>query len=197
MPQMTFPSRLTNVLSLKRNFRTKSPSKRKRLARRNPEVGSSERISQSCYRHASPSGPWPWLDLGDDVDRLQLESSLPPIPPLCDHTTCDGCYTSYPQSHFPNWTYEQVVKSKIYAAIHDYDREKTCILHRVDVDINGFFTKSGPIVASPGQEAVIWDQLIQDERPAGIRVRAMFIEHMSGSILQILGSEVSNVCLLS
>ncbi|KAF8157287.1 hypothetical protein BJ912DRAFT_1035868 [Pholiota molesta] len=185
MSQLALPARLADALSL-RSLRSPAPSMRS--ARKDPKDDKG-RVPHPSHRHASPSAPWPWVDLEDDVDRKQLESPLPPIPPICDHNDCGGCYTGYPQSRFPNWTYRQVLKSKIYAAIHDYDREKTCTLHRVDVDSNGLFTNPGPIVASPGQDAVIWDQLIQDKRPDGIRVRAMFIEQMSGPILQMLGAK--------
>lgn len=56
-----------------------------------------------------------------------------------------------------------MLKSKIYGAVFDYDCEKTCTLHRVDIDNNGVFTNPGPIVAPLGQEAVIWDQLIHEK----------------------------------
>lgn len=98
-----------------------------------------------------------------EVDKKQLESPLPPIPELCDHTSCGGCYVGYPQSRFPNWTERQVKKSRIFDAIHEYDRDKTCILHRVDVDRNGFFTNPGEIAAHPGHDAEIWEELIHEK----------------------------------
>ena len=98
-----------------------------------------------------------------EVDKKQLESPLPPIPPLCDHKSCGGCYVGYPQSRFPNWTERQVKKSRIFDAIHEYDHEKTCILHRVDVDSNGFFTNPGQITALPRHDAEIWEELIHEQ----------------------------------
>ena len=67
----------------------------------------------------------------------------------------------YPQSRFPNWTHRQVAKSRIYAALTEYARDATCLLHRVDIDQDGFFTNPGPLVAGDEREA--WDQLISEE----------------------------------
>ncbi|KIM41617.1 hypothetical protein M413DRAFT_72019 [Hebeloma cylindrosporum] len=152
------------------------------------------RVPHSSHRHASPSAPWPWVDIEDEVDREQLESPLPPIPPLCDHKSCasegkKGCWTGYPQSRFPNWTHRQVVKGRIYAALTEYSKEIPCTLHRVDVNKEGFFINPGPLVVKPGNERKAWDQLIGDERPQETRVRAIFIENMSGPVLQMLGAK--------
>jgi len=56
-----------------------------------------------------------------------------------------------------------VVKSRIFAAINEYPKDVTCILHRVDVNKDGFFTNPGPLVARPGEEREAWDQLISEE----------------------------------
>ncbi|KJA25334.1 hypothetical protein HYPSUDRAFT_37835 [Hypholoma sublateritium FD-334 SS-4] len=177
--QLPLPSRLAEL-------RHRSPSIRS--SRKEPKEDKG-RVPRPSHRHASPSAPWPWVDLEDEVDKTQLESPLPPIPALCDHSSCGGCYVGYPQSRFPNWTERQVKKSRIFEAIHEYDRERKCILHRVDVDSNGFFTNPGEIVAAPGHDNEIWEELIHEKRPEGIRVRAMFIENMSGPILQMLGAK--------
>ena len=154
-------------------------------ARKDPKRDKS-RIPHPSYRHASPSAPWPWVDLEDgehpsscyirgylltllpEVDPHQLECPLPPIPPLCDHKSCAsegkvGCWIGYPQSRFPNWTHRQVAKSRIYAALTEYPRDVPCTLHRVDIDKDGFFTNPGPLVAKPGEEKEAWDQLIGEE----------------------------------
>lgn len=103
------------------------------------------------------------LIFSPEVDREQLECPLPPIPPLCDHKDCGGCWKGYPQSRFPNWTRRQVIKSKIYHAIRDYPRDKDCVCYRVDVDSDGFFTNPGPIIAKHGEENKVWDELIHEE----------------------------------
>jgi len=153
-------------------------------ARKDPKEDEGG-IPHPSHRHASPSAPWPWVDFEDgelmlscyiqwyffrilfsEVDREQLECSLPPIPPLCNHESCAsegkaGCWTGYPQSQFPNWTHRQVVKSRIHAALKEYLR--TCTLYRIDVDKDGFFTDPGPLVSKPGDERRTWDQFIGEE----------------------------------
>ena len=141
------------------------------------------RVPLPSHRHAAPSAPWPWVDLEDgmwqdycstqhccllhsglDVDREQLENPAPPIPAFCRHDdSCNNCWTGYPQSRFPNWTYGQVLKSKIHRAITSYDKSKPCQLLRVDVDSNGFFTKVEPVVAMFGKENEVWKELINEE----------------------------------
>ena len=55
------------------------------------------------------------------------------------------------------------MKSKIFAALREYPKNITCILHRVDVDKHGLFTNPGPLVAKCGEEGEVWDQLIGEE----------------------------------
>ncbi|PPQ92528.1 LOW QUALITY PROTEIN: hypothetical protein CVT25_010361 [Psilocybe cyanescens] len=147
------------------------------------------RVPHPSHRHASPSAPWPWVDLGDEVDPEQLECPLPPIPELCNHINCGGCWRGYPQSRFPNWTARQVIKSKIMGAIKDYSKDSPCVCHQVDVDADGFFTNPGQIVAKHGEEDAIWNRLINETRPNGLRVRALFLENLSGPMLQMLGAK--------
>ncbi|CAA7269923.1 unnamed protein product [Cyclocybe aegerita] len=149
----------------------------------------ARRVAPPSHRHAAPSAPWPWVDLEDEVDKKQLESSLPPIPEPCDHTTCGGCWPGYPQSLFPNWTEEQVRKSKIRKAI--YENQRTCVIRLVDVDNNGLFTvPSGleEITSTEKNKAETWDSILKARSPEDVRVRAMFVENMSGPVLQMLGT---------
>lgn len=95
-----------------------------------------------------------------EVDPKQLATSLPPVPPLCDHTTCGGCWHGYPQSRFPNWTPSQVKKSKIHKAITEYRRDVDCICHHVDVNHHGLFTDAAKIVAAYGDEGATWEQFV-------------------------------------
>ena len=55
------------------------------------------------------------------------------------------------------------MKSRIYAALTEYAKDVTCILHRIDVDQDGFFTNPGPLVAKLGGEREAWDLLIGEE----------------------------------
>ncbi|KAF9011851.1 hypothetical protein BDQ17DRAFT_1344969 [Cyathus striatus] len=154
-------------------------------AKKNPD-----RIPPPPYRHAAPSAPWPWVDLEDEVDPTQLETEAPPVPEKCNHKSecCNNCWMGYPQSRFPNWTERQVKKSKIYDAIHNYRKELDCKCYQVDVDINGRFTNSDEIEFQEGLEAESWNNIVYTVRPNNLRVRALFVENMSGPILQMLGA---------
>lgn len=152
-----------------------------------------------------------------EVTKEQLDSPLPPIPEPCDHIHCGGCYSGYPQSLFPNWTEPQVKKSGIFRAIEGNSTASTSILHRIDVDHTGIFTDAGKIEALRGNDAEIWEMFVNDSDRVrrilvkdmgsvrliynliqidnGIRLRAMFIENISGLILQMLGTKyASNHC---
>jgi hypothetical protein len=113
------------------------------------------RVPNPSHRHAAPSAPWPWVDLGDgkpsepsscrlsfnfipDVDQGLLDSERPPVPDDCDHADCsDRCWKNYPKSRFPNWTDPQVRKCGIRRAV---DKSDPCRLYYVDVDNEGKFT---------------------------------------------------------
>ncbi|KAF8892904.1 hypothetical protein BD779DRAFT_1765736 [Infundibulicybe gibba] len=146
------------------------------------------RVPAPSHRHAAPSAPWPWVDLEDEVDSEQLNTPLPPVPPLM--------LGGYPQSRFPNWTPRQVDKSGITDAIQYYRRDTPCIVYYVDVDDRGIFTNPGaPLVVdvnSPSDSdtgvSYAWNKIVASERPPNSRVRALFVENMSGPVLQMLGA---------
>ena len=100
-----------------------------------------------------------------EVDPIQLESPLPPIPKPCDHNpeSCNRCWKGYPQSLFPQWTEQQIRKAKIYEAIHNSPRNKFCTCYQLDVNMQGFFTNAGKITAAYGDEDLIWDQMIYEQ----------------------------------
>jgi hypothetical protein len=104
-----------------------------------------------------------------EVDRKQLETVGPPIPELCDHSPgrCNRCWTGYPQSRFPNWTEGQVIKAKIYDAIHNYPQNKPCVCYRVDVNDHGYFTNVEEMKAVHGDEDMTWDQMIHEQVGCG------------------------------
>ncbi|KAK7441987.1 hypothetical protein VKT23_016265 [Stygiomarasmius scandens] len=115
------------------------------------------------HRHAAPSAPWPWINLHDEIDTVQLASGAPPIPPLCDHDNCGGCWRGYPQSRFPNWTVSQVRRSGILNAVRNYDRAQTCKIYHVDVDNGGLFQDAGVISVTEEDQDAFWGKLIKGE----------------------------------
>ncbi|KAF8809597.1 hypothetical protein BYT27DRAFT_7187347 [Phlegmacium glaucopus] len=149
----------------------------------------SNRIAPPSHRHAAPSAPWPWIDTQDEVNRVQLESSELPVPSLCDHQTCNDCWKGYPQSLFPNWTPAQVKKSKISIAIKHYRRNDPCIIHHVDVDENGYFRDADRYFTTEATIKEAWTRIVGTRVPDNIRVRAFFVENLSGPILQMLGTK--------
>ncbi|KAF7292873.1 hypothetical protein MIND_01186300 [Mycena indigotica] len=162
---------------------------------RNLTRKESPRRPPPSHRHNSPSAPWPWINLHDEIDQEQLASPLPPVPAPCDHTTCEGsCWKGYPQSRFPNWTPSQLRRSRIQKAIMDYNKSAQAAIYYVDVDSEGVFKDSGKFVAREKEDAPedeLWDQLINEDkqRPDNVRVRALFLESMSGPMLQQLGAK--------
>ncbi|KIK67894.1 hypothetical protein GYMLUDRAFT_256709 [Collybiopsis luxurians FD-317 M1] len=131
----------------------------------------------------------PWIDIHDDVDPEQLNTPLPPIPPLCDHNNCGGCWRGYPQSRFPNWTPDQVERAGISEVIRNYDRHATCTIYYANVDTGGFFTNDDKEVIGEGNKDEFWKRIAHETRPPNLRVRALFIENLTGPVLQMLGAK--------
>ncbi|RDB19710.1 hypothetical protein Hypma_013163 [Hypsizygus marmoreus] len=147
-----------------------------------------KRIPAPSHRHAAPSAPWPWIDIHDGIDAEQLASEAPPIPRPCDHKECT-CWIGYPQSRFPNWTEAQVERSRIADAIKNYNKNVACVIYHVDVDTQGFFTDAGKIEAPEHDKETTWKIVVDNQRPDNLRVRALFLENLSGPVLQMLGAK--------
>ena len=92
-----------------------------------PLTAPLKRIPLAHHRHATPSGPWPWMDLESN------EINHPPQVPTCIHEDCTICsqWLGYPQSHFPNWTLDQIIRCNIATAITT--RRHDCQIYHVDV----------------------------------------------------------------
>jgi len=148
-------------------------------------------VAPPPHRHAAPSAPWPWMDIHDAVDLKQLESPSLPIPVKCLHHNCNRCYTGYPQSRFPNWTPAQVKRSGINTAIHDYDKNRACTIHYVNVDTHGLFTDAEKrnIGDRDEEQLQFWGDIAHETRPNTLRVRALFVENMTGPVLQMIGTK--------
>ncbi|KAJ3563227.1 hypothetical protein NP233_g9075 [Leucocoprinus birnbaumii] len=148
-------------------------------------------VPSPSYRHAAPCAPWPWVDIDDNINAEQMklmDGGGPPIPEHCSHDNCDNCWRGYPQSRYPNWTRSQVEKCLIAEAIKR-PPTGTCISHYVDVDDNGHFKTAKSFVADPRMAEDTWKKLLAIERPSWSRTRSIFIENLSGSMLQMLGTK--------
>ncbi|KAF9445046.1 hypothetical protein P691DRAFT_676454 [Macrolepiota fuliginosa MF-IS2] len=150
--------------------------------------GDGVRIPTSPHRHAVPSAPWPWVDTSDGPGGLL--SSPPPVPELCDHVCCDGeCWRGYPESCFPTWARDQVRKSKILKAIEDYNSDEGCRLYHVDVGNDGVFTTPTETIITEDSIQLAWEYFVENNHRPNLRVRVMFIENLSGPVLQMLGTK--------
>ncbi|KAF4612869.1 hypothetical protein D9613_011170 [Agrocybe pediades] len=148
----------------------------------------SKRIDPPSHRHAAPSAPWPWIDIGDDVDPVELESNSPTVPTPCNHDPCQACWRDYPKSLYPNWTPRQVKKSNIALAKKTH---RKCTIYQLDVDNQGLFKvpPQGAIVSQPNNPDDTWNVLVKMTIPNDVRVRILFVEEMSGPVLQMLGAK--------
>ena len=104
---------------------------------------------RTCYRNASPSGPWPWIDVDVDVDEEQLS---PIIPRLALK------WANYPTNLFPNWTALQMQRSGIQSALAER-QEGPCIIYNVDVMDTGKFRRSGQILIGGANQDELWEIL--------------------------------------
>jgi hypothetical protein len=63
------------------------------------------------YRHATPSGPWPWMDFSN-VDISTATNHVPEL--VCSAEAQDMTWAGYPQNAFRNWTPDQVERSQLF-----------------------------------------------------------------------------------
>ncbi|KAG2130888.1 hypothetical protein DEU56DRAFT_914650 [Suillus clintonianus] len=144
-------------------------------------------IPTPIYRHAAPSGPWPWMDFDTDSDLTLSRDQPSPASPGTEGPSWRG----YPETLFGNWKPDQVKRSKMLSNSSESD---TCSVHWLDVLKDGHFT----ILDEEGRDQtsrITHDRvdefwvLLQEPRPANIRVRALFVDNLSMSVLQMLGTK--------
>ncbi|KAJ7716036.1 hypothetical protein B0H14DRAFT_3901475 [Mycena olivaceomarginata] len=137
------------------------------------------RIPHPSHRHGAPSGPWPFLDLDSEIDEDQVADSRQPTPEP-QH------WSKYPQSLFPNWTPAQQKKSGI-TKVADHVRER-CTIHHVYVLDTGIFTRGEDYVVTQENQEEYWE-ILKEGVPDDVRVRALFLDNLSGPVLKILGTK--------
>ncbi|KAJ7653276.1 hypothetical protein DFH06DRAFT_1205186 [Mycena polygramma] len=139
------------------------------------------RIPQPSHRHGAPSGPWPFLDLDSEIDPDQLEN------PRRQPTAEQHHWSKYPQSLYPNWTPSQQQKSGITRILNHVSREP-CTVYRVTVRNNGRFTREEDLVVTD-ENKEDYRENVDKEVPADVRLQALFLENLSGPVLQVLGTK--------
>lgn len=143
-------------------------------------------VPAPIYRHAAPSGPWPWMDFDTDSDLTLSRDNAPTSPGAAGQL-----WRGYPESLFGNWKPDQVKRSKMLSNCSELDM---CSVHWLDVLTDGTFTildKEGrdqTTRVTPERINEFWE-LLQTPRPANIRVRALFVDNLSMSVLQMLGTK--------
>ncbi|KAF9447468.1 hypothetical protein P691DRAFT_760751 [Macrolepiota fuliginosa MF-IS2] len=147
-------------------------------------------VPNPSHRHGTPSGPWPYLDLHVAIDPKQiLEPRI--AEEDCPHHKHDGeeyCWCRYPQSLYPNWTPVQQKASRITEAL-----DKTTHgwrIYPLVVSKTGIFRS--PIHKSGRYNdcEAFWESFrVQEEYAKDSHVHALFIENMTGPIMQMLGTK--------
>ncbi|KAH7904149.1 hypothetical protein BJ138DRAFT_1186052 [Hygrophoropsis aurantiaca] len=127
------------------------------------------------YRHAAPSGPWPWMDFGSDFGLVH------PSPP---QGITDKSWRGYPQNLFANWTHDQVKRSKMLTSCSNSGDSS---IYMIDVMEDASFVEH-PVISVTTEDAdEFWD-FVEEVRPPDIRVRALFVENMTQPVLKMLGT---------
>ncbi|KAF8181582.1 hypothetical protein BJ912DRAFT_979394 [Pholiota molesta] len=149
------------------------------------------KIPTPTHRHAAPSTPWPFVDIDDEVDPSRIQdpdSHIVLSAAACDHKQTpdqEVCWCKYPQSFYPNWTPRQQKKAKLTKILER--RMERCTIHYLDVNQDGSFVDAGTREVTDRTVDSHW-KAIQEERNQSVHVRALFVEGLSGNVLQILGT---------
>ncbi|KAH6876668.1 hypothetical protein BKA70DRAFT_236124 [Coprinopsis sp. MPI-PUGE-AT-0042] len=147
------------------------------------------------YRHGTPSGPWPFLDTGDEVDEGRLEdpeSHQPFSVRACAHynaPTQEGpCWCKYPQSKYPNWTKAQQKKSRILHYLKKAKHQRWRAYY-VDVQEDGVFmpSETSYVDESVRTQNDQW-RFMTEKRPQLSRARVVFIDSWAGYAMQMFGT---------
>ncbi|KAI6121306.1 hypothetical protein F5141DRAFT_1089299 [Pisolithus sp. B1] len=124
------------------------------------------------YRHATPSGPWPWMDF--DVDPPSSSSEV------------DQTWKGYPQNLFGNWTPDRVERSKMLISCPS----GTCKIYTIDVVKNGTFDgdMASRVLNVPATGLDEFWEHVNVKRPENVRLRAIFVDNMTVEVLKMLGT---------
>ncbi|KAJ3512542.1 hypothetical protein NMY22_g15305 [Coprinellus aureogranulatus] len=153
-----------------------------------------------ALRHGTPSDPWPWLEIGDDiVPRTELnynedDASREPVPVPCTHSdvSCSSqCWRQYPQALYPNWTKAQLRSSGILGMIESEPPTSSHTILRCRL-LDGLLLDAGDLYIPTGANSVeeAW-MLVKSElmhTSEDTRVTMIFLQDLWGPIVQMLGA---------
>ncbi|KAG1885543.1 hypothetical protein F4604DRAFT_1878208 [Suillus subluteus] len=125
------------------------------------------------YRHAAPSGPWPWVNFNTD-----FSSAEPPF------RKGEHEWRGYPQELFGNWSPIPVARSEMLTQCTR--TVKPCVIYGIDVTGDGLHR----VEVSEEKENEFWSKLQEEESIVrkNVRVRALFVDNLSESVLKMLGT---------
>lgn len=119
------------------------------------------RIPYAAYRHAVPSGPWPWFDLIDDDAPFPLvPSAIDNLPDSVNPEQVSQAHTwrKYPELFFPNWTPLRLKKSRIDRVISQQS-DRPCVLYNIDVGCDGHFSQADRHLVTKENEENFWTMM--------------------------------------
>ncbi|KAG1887394.1 cora-like Mg2+ transporter protein-domain-containing protein [Suillus fuscotomentosus] len=152
-------------------------------------------VPDPIYRHAAPSGPWPWMNLDVDSDLAASDTTVMDEPSLP--------WLDYPQNKFRNWTADPVQRSEMFEKC---SKNKSSTIYWMDVrdseDVTKRFTVPDMGENDHGTTKVpiedpqnkFWKMLEQKAslmlkfRSEGIRVRTLFVDDLTSPVLRMLGT---------
>jgi hypothetical protein len=89
------------------------------------------------YRHASPSGPWPWMDFSNiKFGAAMTEFTVITTEDRMTATTNGPSWQGYPESLFGNWKSDQVERSQM---LKKCSKNNSSTLYWIDVRDDGSF----------------------------------------------------------
>jgi len=122
------------------------------------------------YRHAAPSGPWPWMDFSH-VDVTSPSTAVTTVTTAATHVATDESdattavtdasaatkWSGYPQNLFGNWTPDQVQRSQM---IKKCSRNQSSTIYWMDVlDDAKFITPNMSVTPTNDSENDFWTML--------------------------------------
>ncbi|KAJ8580628.1 hypothetical protein M405DRAFT_33742 [Rhizopogon salebrosus TDB-379] len=139
------------------------------------------------YRHAAPSGPWPWMDFSN-IDVSTETNDIPRS--VYSEESQDMTWLGYPQEAFKNWTPNQVNRSQMFTKCS----ENQSTIYWMDVlHGKGEFSLSNvgrshiSTVAAADQQR-FWG-ILRGTRPENVRVRSLFVDDLTSPVLRMLGTK--------
>ncbi|OAX34434.1 hypothetical protein K503DRAFT_774540 [Rhizopogon vinicolor AM-OR11-026] len=156
------------------------------------------------YRHAAPSGPWPWMDFNDlavaptavttvmtsktDVATVTTEATTDAPNATTHDPSCE--WSGYPQNLFGNWTPDQVKRSQMLIKCSKNESSKIYWMDVLDDDAS-FITPDMGENSHTSPVSITNDEfwgMLQGKRPGNIRVRSIFVDDLTSPVMRMLGT---------